>query len=267
MGFASPYPTRGWDFPPRPRGPSCETSPRLGKFSRWPARAALIRPRSFASPNLRTIQRGGGDAVGLRLPKPSAAVSRLSRACRKTAALGFPRGSLRPLRFARALDLRSARIPSESSLRSSSSAHSGGRRPLTRSYGRLTHDQPGNRRKSRLGRPSLRFGYSRADEQCLMFGRSAWARESFPTPRSRPFGRLLRSRGIFPWCAYGRGRHGLDGGGGPVGCWGAFFGESQISNLKSQTGAGARGWHDRLTGAGRDGRQRTALDAVKWALV
>ena len=92
-------------------------------------------------------------------------------------------------------------------------------------------------------------------------------RESFPTPRSRPFGRLLRSRGIFPWCASGRGRHGLDGGGGPVGCWGAFFGESQISNLKSQTGAGARGWHDRLTGAGRDGRQRTALDAVKWALV
>ena len=43
--------------------------------------------------------------------------------------------------------------------------------------------------------------------------------------------------------------------------------KSQISNLKSQTGAGARGWHDRLTGAGRDGRQRTALDAVKWALV
>ena len=66
LGFASPYPTRGWDFPPRPRGPSCENSPRLGKISRWPARAALIRPRSFASHILRTIQRGGGDAVGLR---------------------------------------------------------------------------------------------------------------------------------------------------------------------------------------------------------
>ena len=34
-----------------------------------------------------------------------------------------PRGALRPLRFARALDLRSARLPSESSLRSSSTAH------------------------------------------------------------------------------------------------------------------------------------------------
>ena len=104
LGFASPDPTKVWDHPPRARGPSCETRPRLGKFSRWPARAALIRPRSIGrpcfatgyfrfapiAPNLRTIQRGGGDAVGLRLPKPSAAVSRLSRACRKTAALGFP---------------------------------------------------------------------------------------------------------------------------------------------------------------------------------
>ena len=131
---------------------------------------------------------------------------------------------------------------------------SGGRRPPTRSYGRLTHDQPGSRRKSRLGRPSLRFGYSRADKQCLMFGRLAWSRESFPTPRSRPFGRLLRSRGIFPRCAYGRGRRDLDGGGGPVGCWGAFFGESQISNLKLARGhgAGSVGWQGLTRGFGAE---------------
>ena len=64
----------------------------LAKICRWPARAALIRPRSCGRPCfatgyfrfapiahiLRTIQRDGRDAVGLRLPKPSAAVSRLS---------------------------------------------------------------------------------------------------------------------------------------------------------------------------------------------
>ena len=31
LGFASPDPTKGWDLPPRARGPSCETRPRLGK--------------------------------------------------------------------------------------------------------------------------------------------------------------------------------------------------------------------------------------------
>ena len=31
LGFASPSLTKGWDLPPRARGPSCETRPRLGK--------------------------------------------------------------------------------------------------------------------------------------------------------------------------------------------------------------------------------------------
>ena len=45
------------------------------------------------------------------------------QARRKSAALGFPRGALRPLRFARALDLWSARLPSESPRCGSSTAH------------------------------------------------------------------------------------------------------------------------------------------------
>ena len=58
------------------------------------------------------------------------------------------------------------------------------------------------------------------------------------TPRSRPFGRLLRSRGIFPWCASGRGMRDLDGGGGPVGCWGAF---EEFQALDTKPGADAVG--------------------------
>ena len=80
MGFASPDPTKVWDHPPRARGPSCETRPRLGKnLSLARARGAdssafLGRP-CFATGyfrfapiahNLRTIQRDGRDAVGLR---------------------------------------------------------------------------------------------------------------------------------------------------------------------------------------------------------
>ena len=87
LGFASPDPTKVWGHPPRARGPSCETRPRLGKNLSL-ARARGADSSAFlASHILRTIQRDGRDAVGLRLPKPSAAVSRLSRACRKTAPL------------------------------------------------------------------------------------------------------------------------------------------------------------------------------------
>ena len=87
MGFASPSLTKGWDLPPRARRPSCETRPRLGKNLSL-ARARGADSSAFlASHILRTNQRDGRDAVGLRLPKPSAAVSRLSRACRKTAPL------------------------------------------------------------------------------------------------------------------------------------------------------------------------------------
>ena len=80
LGFASPSLTKGWDLPPRARGPSCETRPRLGKnLSLARARGAdssafLGRP-CFATGYfrfapiahiLRTIQRDGRDAVGLR---------------------------------------------------------------------------------------------------------------------------------------------------------------------------------------------------------
>ena len=36
----------------------------------------------------------------------------------------------------------------------------------------------------------------------------------------------------------------------------------QISSLKSQTGAGTRGWHDRLTGAGQADRGWTGCTAA-----
>ena len=67
LGFASPDPTKVWDHPPRARGPSCETRPRLGKNLSL-ARARGADSSAFlASHILRTIQRDGRDAVGLRL--------------------------------------------------------------------------------------------------------------------------------------------------------------------------------------------------------
>ena len=83
MGFASPDSTSGWDFHPAPVGGSCETRPCLWKFSRSPHGRGADSSAFLASHNLRTIQRDGRDAVGLRLPKPSAADSRLSELAEK----------------------------------------------------------------------------------------------------------------------------------------------------------------------------------------
>lgn len=67
LGFASPSLTKGWDLPPRARRPSCETRPRLGKNLSL-ARARGADSSAFlASHILRTNQRDGRDAVGLRL--------------------------------------------------------------------------------------------------------------------------------------------------------------------------------------------------------
>ena len=76
----------------------------------------------------------GGDAGG-EAAQNRARRFGAKRVCPESAALGFPRGALRPLRFARALDLRSARLPSESPRCGSSTAHFGGRRPLSNEVG------------------------------------------------------------------------------------------------------------------------------------
>ena len=131
------FPNGGFgDFPPRPAKRVCLACESLvpclplrlsgaGRGLRW----LLVRV-----PLLRAIcghsARDGGDAGG-DAAQNRARQFRVKQVCSEVAALGFPRGALRPLRFARALDLRSARLPSESPRCGSSTAHSGGRRPLS----------------------------------------------------------------------------------------------------------------------------------------
>ena len=131
----------------------------------------VVKPRFSASHNQRTSREIGGDAGGLRRPKPNAAVrcqTSLPRICRARFSAS---GGRRPLHW----DIAPAG-------RGGAQAPRRWKIALSCGWDDTAHNQPLSRRELRLARPTLRFGYSRAirDSTRMQRGRPKRARESCP---------------------------------------------------------------------------------------